>query len=134
GCAKALVFEDGRVLASSTDVDAISAAVGGATGRALVLGRGGSAKAAIAALADRGLDVTVVSRADPSWPPDADGYAVVVNATPVKDDPLIRPAAGQVLIDLPYNDGGEPTAFTPAGRDAGCRVVGGFGTPVRQGP
>src|SRR5262249_56347272 len=126
GCATPLVFHDGRVLASSTGVDAISAAVGGATGRALVLGRGGSAKAAIAALADRGLDVTVVSRADPGWPPDADGYAVVVNATPVKDDPLIRPAAGQVLIDLPYNDGGEPTAFALAGRAPACRPLDAF--------
>jgi shikimate dehydrogenase len=131
--ANTLVFHDGRVLASSTDVDAIAGALGGETGRALVLGRGGSARAAVAALAERALDVTVTSRADPDWPPLADGYAVVVNATPVKDDPLIRPAAGQVLIDLPYNDGGEPTAFALAGRAAGCRVVDGLEILVAQG-
>ncbi len=131
--ANTLVFRDGRVLASSTDVHAISEAAGDASGRALVMGRGGSAKAAVAALADRAFEVTVASRADPGWPPHADGYAVVVNATPVKDDPLIRPVAGQVLIDLPYNDGGEPTAFTRAGRDAGCRVVDGLDILVAQG-
>lgn len=131
--ANTLVFLDGRVRASSTDVFAIAEAVGDASGRALVLGRGGSAKAAVAALADRGLDVTVTSRSDPEWPPAADGYAVVVNATPVKDDPLIRPAGDQVLIDLPYNDGGEPTAFSRAGREAGCRVVDGLEILVAQG-
>ena len=131
--ANTLVFRDGRVLASSTDVDAIAEAVGDATGRALVLGRGGSARAAVAALAEREFDVTVASRTDPGWPPVADGYDVVVNATPVKDDPLIRPAAGQVLIDLPYNDDGQPTALTLAGREAGCRVVDGLEFLVAQG-
>jgi len=131
--ANTLVFRDGRVLASSTDVDAIAEAVGDATGRALVLGRGGSARAAVAALAEREFDVTVASRSDPGWPPVADGYDVVVNATPVKDDPMIRPAAGQVLIDLPYNDDGQPTALTLAGREAGCRVVDGLEFLVAQG-
>jgi len=131
--ANTLVFRDGRVLASSTDVLAVAEAAGEVSGRALVLGRGGSAKAAVAALTGLGLDVAVASRSDPEWPPAADGYAVVVNATPVKDDPLIRPAADQVLIDLPYNDGGEPTAFALAGRRAGCRVVDGLEILIAQG-
>jgi shikimate dehydrogenase len=133
GSANTLVFQDGRVLAFSTDVLAIAEAVGDASGRALVLGRGGSAKAAVAALAERGLDVTVSSRNDGDWPPAADDYTVVVNATPVRDDPLIRPSAGHVLIDLPYTSAEEPTAFTRAGRAAGARVIDGIEILVAQG-
>jgi len=131
--ANTLVFHDGRVLASSTDVVAIAEAAGDGSGPALVLGRGGSAKAAVAALAERGLDVTVASRNDADWPPSAERYAIVVNATPVKDDPLIRPFAGQVLIDLPYTTAGQPTAFARAGRAAGARVVDGLDILVAQG-
>jgi len=128
-----LVIRDGRVLGSSTDVVAIERAVAGASGRALVLGRGGSAKAAVAALRLRGLDVTVASRSDPVWPPDAAGYDVVVNATPVKDDRLVVPTASQVLVDLPYNANGASTGFGAAGLAAGARVVDGLEILLQQG-
>jgi shikimate dehydrogenase len=128
-----LVIRDGRVLGASTDVVAIEQAIVGASGRALVLGRGGSAKAAVAALRLHGLDVTVASRSDPVWPPDADGYGVVVNATPVKDDPLIAASASQVLVDLPYNKDGTRTAFAAAGHAAGARVVDGLQILLQQG-
>ena len=88
---------------------------------------------AVAALAARGYDVTVASRSDPDWPPQADGYEVIVNATPVKDEPLIHPGAVQVLIDLPYNTDGTPTALWSAGRGAGARVVGGVEILLHQG-
>ena len=128
-----LVFRDGRVHGSSTDVVAIAQAVDEGSGRALVLGRGGSAKAAVAALTSCGYDVTVASRSEPEWPPAADGYDVIVNATPVKDEPLIRPSSHQVLVDLPYLHGGEATAFARAGRDVGARVVDGLEILLAQG-
>jgi shikimate dehydrogenase len=128
-----LVFRDGRVLGSSTDVVAIEQAVAGASGSALVLGRGGSAKAAVAALAAHGFDVTIASRSDPDWPPDAEGYAVIVNATPVRDEPLVRPDGAQRLIDLPYNPDGSRTAFGRAGNAAGARVVDGLEILLAQG-
>jgi len=128
-----LVLRDGRVFGSSTDVVAIEGAIEGTAGAALVLGRGGSAKAAVAALRLHGLDVTVASRSDPVWPPDAAGYDVVVNATPLKDDPLITASAAQVLVDLPYNADGTSTAFAAAGHVAGARVVDGLEILLHQG-
>ena len=128
-----LVVRDGRVFGSSTDVVAIEGAIEGTAGAALVLGRGGSAKAAVAALRLHGLDVTVASRSDPVWPPDAAGYDVVVNATPVKDDPLITASAAQLLVDLPYNADGTSTAFAAAGHGAGARVVDGLEILLHQG-
>jgi shikimate dehydrogenase len=128
-----LVVREGRVFGSSTDVVAIERAVAGASGTALVLGRGGSAKAAVAALRLHGLGVTVASRSDPVWPPDAAGYDVVVNATPVRDDPLIAPSASQVVIDLPYNADGTTTAFAGAAYAAGARVVDGLEILLQQG-
>jgi shikimate dehydrogenase len=128
-----LVFRDGRVLGASTDIVAVEQAVAGASGPALVLGAGGSSKAAVAALELHAFDVTVASRRDPVWPPSADGYRIVVNTTPVKDDPLVEPTAGQRLVDLPYNADGSPTAFARAGREAGATVVDGRDILLAQG-
>jgi shikimate dehydrogenase len=133
GSVNTLRFVDGRVLGSSTDALAVEQAVAGCTGRALVLGTGGSARAAVAALARSGLDVEAVGRRDAGWPPSAEGAAVVVNATPVRDEPLVTPAAGQVVIDLPYNADGTPTALAAAARAAGARVVDGLEFLLLQG-
>jgi len=133
GSVNTLVVREGRLVGSSTDVIAVEQAVAGASGRALVLGRGGSAKAAVAALRRQGLAVTVSSRSDPSWPPDATEYDVVVNATPVKDDPIVAAARSQVLVDLPYNADGTSTAFAAAGAAAGARVVAGLEILLLQG-
>jgi shikimate dehydrogenase len=133
GSVNTLVFTGGRVLGSSTDVVAIQGAVPGGPGRALVLGRGGSAKAAAAALAAAGFEVTLSGRGDAVWPPAAEGFDVIVNATPVKDEPLIRPRAEQCLVDLPYNADGGSTAFADAGRQAGARVVDGLEILLAQG-
>ena len=129
----AYLSADGRVLGSSTDVLAIQQAVGASVGRALVLGRGGSARAAVAALVAGGFDVTIASRSDPDWPPDAHGYVVIVNATPVKDEQILRAGPTHVLIDLPYRSDGTPTAFASAGRHSGARVVDGLEILVVQG-
>jgi shikimate dehydrogenase len=128
-----LVFRDGRVLGSSTDIVAVERAVAGANGPALVLGAGGSSKAAVAALRLHSHEVTVASRRDPVWPPSADGYGIVVNTTPVRDEALVEPRAGQLLVDLPYTMDGAETAFAQAGREAGAEVVDGLEILLRQG-
>jgi shikimate dehydrogenase len=67
------------------------------------------------------------------WPPEVEDADVVVNATPVRDDPLFAPSAGQTVIDLPYRPDGRPTALAAAARAAGCHVVDGFEVLVLQG-
>jgi shikimate 5-dehydrogenase len=65
------------------------------------------------------------------WPPDASGCDLIVNATPVRDELLVEPRAGQVVVDLAY--GPEETALVAAARAAGCTVVDGREALVRQG-
>ena len=68
------------------------------------------------------------------WPPDAEGCDLIVNATPVRDELLVRPRAGQTVVDLAYarrrirDRAGQP----PRAR-AGCEVVDGLEALVRQG-
>ena len=129
-----LVFQDGRVYGSSTDITAIGNAVDAAGRRALVLGAGGAAKAAVAALRKAGADVTTATRHDSDWPPDGHGFDIVVNATPVKDDPIVSPHTGQQIVDLPYNTNGDPTALVAAAREADCEhIVDGLDILVAQG-
>jgi shikimate dehydrogenase len=129
-----LVFRDGRVHGSSTDITAIADALEATGRRALVLGAGGSAKAAVAALRKAGAEVTTATRRDADWPPDGHGFDIVVNATPVKDDPIVSPHAGQQIVDLPYNATGEPTALVTAAREADCeRIIDGIDILVAQG-
>jgi shikimate dehydrogenase len=128
-----LRFVDGRVLGSSTDVVAIEQALEGIAGTALVLGYGGSGKAAVAALARCGFETTVIGRRDPGWPPAGEEFDVLVNATPVKDEALVRMRRGQTLVDLPYNPDGTDTAFAAAARAAGARVVTGTEILLLQG-
>jgi shikimate dehydrogenase len=56
-----------------------------------------------------------------------------VNATPVRDELLVEPRAGQIIVDLAYRADGRPTALVEAARAAGCEVVDGFEALVRQG-
>ncbi len=93
GSVNTLVVEDGRVLGSSTDGDAVASQVDAAGRSALVLGAGGAAAAVVEALERAGADVTVTGRRDPGWPPDGGGFDVLVNATPVKDELLVSPAS-----------------------------------------
>ena len=86
-----LVIRDGRVLGSSTDTEAL----GEPTRRRerLSSARGGAATAWIAELEKRGAQVQVFSRSG-DWPPSVDDADLVVHATPVKDELLVRAAAG----------------------------------------
>jgi shikimate dehydrogenase len=121
-----LVFRDGRVLGFNTD----KAIVAGIEARRVCLiGAGGAAKALLPALPG---DVRVFSRRR-DWPPDASDADLIVNATPVRDEPLVEPRGGQTVIDLAYEAGGRATALVAAARQAGCEVVDGLEALVRQG-
>jgi shikimate dehydrogenase len=121
-----LVIRDGRVLGFNTDrkiVEGIEA------GRVCLIGAGGAAEALRPALTG---DVRVYSRSG-DWPPDAAESDLIVNATPVRDELLVEPRAGQTVVDLAYHADGRPTALVAAAHAAGCEVVDGLEALIRQG-
>jgi shikimate dehydrogenase len=121
-----LVFREGRVLGFNTD-KAIVAGI--KAERVCLIGAGGAAKALLPALPG---EVREFSRRG-AWPPDASDADLIVNATPVLDELLVEPPAGQTVVDLAYAADGRPTAFVEAARAAGCEVVDGLEALVRQG-
>jgi shikimate dehydrogenase len=116
-----LVFEGTAVRGTSTDAAILE---GLDPERPVVIGDGGAARAFLEALpgarsyARRG-----------EWPASAENADLVVNATPVRDDVLVRLGPGQTLVDLPYPE----TATAVAAREAGATVVGGLEVLVAQG-
>jgi shikimate dehydrogenase len=135
GSVNTLRFVDGRLLGDSTDGEAVTGAIETDGRRALVLGAGGAAQAVVAALWDAGAaDVVIAHRRAPGWPPSGEGFDVLVNATPVRDEVLVEPQPPQQVVDLAYRPDGEPTALVTAARAAGCAgVVDGLEVLVRQG-
>ncbi|MBA2358428.1 MAG: shikimate dehydrogenase [Actinobacteria bacterium] len=122
-----LVFEDGRVVGVDTDREIVA---GIAARRVCLIGAGGAARALQAVLPG---EVRSFSRSG-TWPPDAAGADLIVNATPVTDELLVRPRHGQGLVDLAYRADGSETALVAAARAAGCEpVVDGLEALVRQG-
>ena len=121
-----LVFREGRVLGFNTDVEIV---VGLPSERVCLIGAGGAAKALRPGLSG---EVRIFARSG-SWPPDAEGCDLIVNATPVRDELLVRPQAGQAVVDLAYYTDGRDTALVAAAREAGCEVVDGLEALVRQG-
>jgi shikimate dehydrogenase len=121
-----LVFREGRVLGFNTDREIVA---GIESRQVCLIGAGGAARALLPALAG---EVRVFSRGG-EWPPDASGCDLIVNATPVRDELLVEPRAGQVVVDLAYRADGRPTALVAAARTAGCDVVDGLEALVRQG-
>jgi shikimate dehydrogenase len=121
-----LVFRDGRVLGFNTDREILA---GIDARRACVIGAGGAARALAAALPT---ETTYFSRGG-EWPPRYDDADLIVNATPVRDELLVEPRAGQTVVDLAYSPDGADTALVTAARAAGCRVVDGLEALVRQG-
>ncbi len=121
-----LVFREGRVLGFNTD-KAIVAGV--EAERVCLIGAGGAAKALLSALPG---EVRLFSRRG-AWPPDASDADLIVNATPVRDELLVEPRAGQTVVDLAYRADRSPTALVAAAREAGCEVVDGLEALVRQG-
>lgn len=156
GAANTLTFADGRIAADNTDapglLDALPEPPAGRT--ALVLGAGGSARAAVWALASAGArDVAVWNRtperarrlcAEIGGRPVAGAAPadLLVNCTaaglgdgedPFATLPLAPGALGdyRVVADLVY--GQRPSALLAAAREAGAATVDGLEVLVRQG-
>jgi shikimate dehydrogenase len=140
GAANTLTFAADGIEADNTDAPGLLAAIGEPLPRsALVLGAGGSARAAVHALAGAGCEVSVLART-PSRAEDLPATVVeqpveaeaLVNCTPVglddPDDLPLDPAGYELVVDLVYREGG--TALT---RNATGRVVGGLEILVHQG-
>ena len=121
-----LVFRHGQVLGFNSDREILAGIV--AT-RACVIGGGGAAVALGPALP---VHTTIYSRSG-NWPPNADDCDLIVNATPIRDEVLVVPRAGQTVVDLAYGADGFETALVTAARNAGCEVVTGLEALVRQG-
>ncbi|HKI91814.1 MAG TPA: hypothetical protein VJ986_05905 [Gaiellaceae bacterium] len=120
-----LVFAEGRILGFNTDKEIVA---GIASERVCLIGAGGAAEALLPGLHG---EVRQFSRRG-AWPPDAAGCDLIVNATPVRDELLVEPHAGQAVVELAYAGGAE-TALVAAARAAGCEVVNGLEGLVRQG-
>jgi shikimate dehydrogenase len=121
-----LLFREGRILGFNTDREIVDGISGE---RVCLIGAGGAARALLPALPG---EVRMFTRSG-DWPPDATGADVVVNATPVRDELLVEPRAGQIVVDLAYRPDGRPTALVAAARAAGCETVDGHEALVRQG-
>jgi shikimate dehydrogenase len=121
-----LVLEEGHVLGFNTDREIVR---GIDAKQVCLIGAGGAARALLPSLPGV---VRMFSRSA-DWPPDASGCNLIVNATPVVNEVLVEPRAGQTVVDLPYRADGSDTALTAAARAAGCVVVDGFEALVRQG-
>jgi shikimate dehydrogenase len=121
-----LVFADGRITGFNTDKEIVA---GIDSVRVCLIGAGGAAAALLPGL--RG-EVRQFSRRG-AWPPDATGCDLIVNATPVRDELLVEPHAGQTVVELAYSAGAGETALVAAARAAGCDVVDGREALVRQG-
>jgi shikimate dehydrogenase len=139
GAANTLTFTDAGIEADNTDAPGLLEAIGDAPQSALVLGAGGSARAAVHALAGAGCEVFILART-PSRAADLPATVVdravhaqaLVNCTPVglgdPDELPLDPAGYELVVDFVYREGG--TALT---RRAEGRVVEGLELLVRQG-
>ena len=119
-----LVFGDGRIDGFNTDKEIVAAID---SKRVCLIGAGGAAATLMPGL--RG-EVRQFSRRG-DWPPSADRCDLVVNATPVRDELLVQPQAGQTVVELAYGEG--DTALVQAARAAGCAVIDGREALVLQG-
>lgn len=128
GAANTLTFSEGRVLAENTDtvgiVEALPEPPGGK--RALVLGAGGSARAAAWALRGAGADVAVWNRTESKArelageldvdlvaAPEAEAFDLVLNATTV----------GMQAANPPAAPGGQPSEGSGFGRLKGLPIT-----------
>lgn len=151
GSANLLLFDAGRVRADSTDGAGLMAALGEQAPQlevkdqtVVVLGAGGAARAAVAALKAAGADVGVLNRtrarveslaADLGVavvaPGAVDRAALVVNALSVDPDvDVSRLRDDAVLMDMTYRP--LITPFLAAGRTRGLTVVDGLAMLIGQ--
>ncbi|MDT7616970.1 MAG: shikimate dehydrogenase [Pseudonocardiales bacterium] len=170
GAANTLVLTDGRRFADNTDVIGIVAALRGAGlggpgpggpgagGRAVVLGAGGTAQAALAALRDLGVDDVTVLVRNPARAAELRATAERLGVSPVVDDALTDAAraatvlekadvvistlpggaadalagtgAGAIVLDVVYAPW--PTPFAATAQAGGARVVSGLEMLLHQ--
>lgn len=151
GSANLLVFRHGRLLADSTDGlgvrEALAEQAPGlrlAGSRATILGAGGAARAAAAALLDAGMRVGVINRGVertrelaaalgvvPQTADDLGAADLIVNALPV--DPGVevgRLKPGAVVMDMTYRP--LITPLLAAARDRGLTIVDGLAMLIGQ--
>jgi shikimate dehydrogenase len=156
GAANTLSFADARITADNTDAGGLLRALPQAPigERALVLGAGGAARAAIWGLAEAGAEVEVWNRtaeraigvaeelgARAVTEPDVADYALIVNTTAVGlagEDPFEHLpldtdsfVAGQVVVDMVYGE--ETSPLLLAAGAAGATTVDGLEMLVQQG-
>ncbi len=161
GAANTLSLLGGEIRADNTDAPGLIQAIPGSRAgtRALVLGAGGAARAAIWALTRAGAVVYVWNRTPsrahdtytelreqinlggaPVESPRQEDYGLIVNTTSVGlrgEDPFahlpLEPGkfAGQIVVDMVY--GAERTRLLVAAEDGGATVVDGIEVLVRQG-
>jgi shikimate dehydrogenase len=161
GAANTLRFARGQIHASNTDTDGLLQALPGSPKgkRALVLGAGGAARAAIWALSHAGATVDVWNRSSargktvyeqlrgsvrldgaPVEAPAQQDYGIVVNTTsvglrgenPFDELPLDPSRFGdQLVVDLVYGD--HPTKLVQAAMEVGAPTVDGLEILVQQG-
>jgi shikimate dehydrogenase len=156
GAANTLSFDAGEIRADNTDAQGLLDAlpVSARDRRALVLGAGGAARAAVWALVRDGAEVSVWNRTtlrgehlckelggSPTTTPEQSAYELIVNTTAAGlhgEDPFaelpLEPtgfAAGQTVVDLVY--GTQPSRLLAAAEVAGASVVDGIEILVRQG-
>ncbi len=116
-----LLFRDGRIDGHSTDAAVLE---GLQAERPAIVGDGGSAQAFARVL----VEARRFARKG-EWPPQVDGADLVVHATPVTDEVVVRVGPGQTLVDLPY----PRSATAAAAREAGATVYDGLDVLVAQG-
>jgi shikimate dehydrogenase len=156
GAANTLHFEDGAVLASNTDTYGLLSALPRLPigQRALVLGAGGAARAAIWGLLDESATVEVWNRTavraeaiceelggTPIREVNQRSYDLIVNTTaaglagedPFKHLPLRADwfVPDQTVVDMVYGE--EPSRLLSAAEDAGATTVDGLEILVQQG-
>jgi shikimate dehydrogenase len=158
GAANTLTFErDGTIVADNTDAPALIELVRGvldpAGRRALVLGAGGAARAAVWALVQAGAQVELWNRTPARaealaeslgarYSADPKSAEIVVNATSVGLEPNVDPfkafplkadtfETGSCVIDMVYGSG--ETQFLTAARSRGARVIDGLEMLLAQG-
>lgn len=151
GAANCIVPRDGALVAINTDVNGIRAALAGLdlkNRKAVIIGKGGAARAAAFVLGQQDAQLTILAR-DPalgSIAPDAAaealaGAALVMNATPLgmaRAPPMPRhilealatTATGAVAFDMVYHP--FDTEFLTAARASGLGTIDGLTMLIGQ--
>lgn len=161
GAVNTVRFENGQIIGDCTDgtgfCDNLTAHDVTLSGRALILGAGGAARAVAAALLDRGCEVIVANRTMEraeamvaalkggeavewyDWPNLLSGCSLLVNATSLgmnnKADidwkPLLRQAGANLCVtDIVYTPRDTPLLI--AAQKEGLRTVDGLGMLIHQ--